>query len=94
MRPANHLVQRFEGKRIGKCLEVESASISLFCYHNVSDAFFVFRLNAYIASGFSSAMMGARDGPPGLIKGFVVGYSFMYVLDKVSLRSPISLLLK
>ena len=41
------------------------------------------RLNAYIGSGFSSAMLRVKQGPYGIAQGFVVGYAFMYVIDRM-----------
>lgn len=41
------------------------------------------RLNSYIGSGVSAAMLRMKEGPYGIAQGFIVGYAFMYVIDRM-----------
>ncbi len=49
-----------------------------------TDNYFLFSLNAHLASGMSSALFRVKDGPIGMTQGFALGYAFMYMIDNVS----------
>ena len=49
-----------------------------------TDNYFLFSLNAHLASGMSSALFRVKDGPIGMTQGFAIGYAFMYMIDNVS----------
>ena len=40
------------------------------------------RWNVYFGSGLASAVMGAKDGPAGVMQGFFTGFAFMYAVDQ------------
>lgn len=50
------------------------------------------RYNSYIGSGLSSAILARHEGPFKMIQSFAMGYSFMYVIDSIIGRSPVSLM--
>eukprot|EP01039_Chlorochromonas_danica_P007760 gene7760-8571_t len=49
------------------------------------------RLNVYVGSGLSSAVLRIEEGPFGMLQGFLVGYAFMYVIDKFFVETPQSM---
>lgn len=40
------------------------------------------RWNTYFGSGLASAIMGAKDGPLGVVQGFCAGFAFIYAIDR------------
>ena len=45
------------------------------------------RQNSYIGSGLGSAFLATAEGPVAMMNGFLVGYAFMYMFDRMSSSS-------
>ena len=46
--------------------------------------FLFFRFNVHVSSGITSAVLRFKEGPIAMAKGFGLGYSLLYAMDKVS----------
>lgn len=42
------------------------------------------RINEFIGSGVTSAILRIEEGPLGVIQGFIVGYGFMYAFEELN----------
>ena len=56
----------------------------IFCakFRNIDD-----KWNSFIGSGIGSAALRAQEGPLGIAQGFVVGFGFMYMFDRLTSNS-------